>query len=215
LETVELVTTVMGGQGDAIADWQGKRVFVPNALPGERVRASLRPAAGGELAATEIEIVDPSPDRIGPARETCGGCTLQTWAAPAYRVFTADNVQPIEIRASDRPLLEQWLSGRGGRSLEIPDLSSLGLRFMGGRLLSTEAGPAGLLMYDNDHGARLVFYLRPVPKGRSPGLHERSEAGVETRFWFDGRYGYAVTGPAALPILGLATEAFRRAYAAT
>lgn len=92
-EKVELTTTAMGGQGDAIADWQGRRVFVPCALPGERVRARLRPAAGGELAATEIEIVVPSPDRIGPPRETCGGCALQNWAEPAYRAWKIDLVR--------------------------------------------------------------------------------------------------------------------------
>ena len=48
-DTVELTTTAMGGQGDALAEWQGKRVFVPSALPGERVRTRLLPAAGGDL----------------------------------------------------------------------------------------------------------------------------------------------------------------------
>jgi 23S rRNA (uracil1939-C5)-methyltransferase len=92
-EMVELVTNAMGGQGDAIADWQGKRVFVPHALPGERVRASLRPASGGDFAATDVEILEPSPDRIGPARETCGGCTLQGWAEAAYRAWKIDLVR--------------------------------------------------------------------------------------------------------------------------
>jgi anti-sigma factor RsiW len=136
-------------------------------------------------------------------------------AVAAYRVFTADAAQPVEMRASDRARLGQWLSGRLGRTLEIPDLSSLGLRFMGGRLLSTADGAAALLMYDNDRGARLVFYVRPVAGGRPPGPQERIEGGIATRFWFDGRYGYAVAGPAASPVLRPAAEAFQRAYAAT
>jgi anti-sigma factor RsiW len=136
-------------------------------------------------------------------------------AAAAYRVFTADAVQPVEMRASDRARLGQWLSGRVGRLLEIPDLSSLGLRFMGGRLLSTADGAAALLMYDNDRGVRLVFYVRPVSEGRPSGLHERIEDGIAMRFWFDGRYGYAIAGPAASPLLRPAAEAFQRAYTAT
>jgi anti-sigma factor RsiW len=136
-------------------------------------------------------------------------------ATAAYRVFTADAVQPVEMRASDRIRLGQWLSGRLGRTLEIPDLSSLGLRLMGGRLLSTAHGAAALLMYDNDRGARLVFYVRPVSAGRPSGLHERTEDGIATRFWFDSRYGYAVTGPAASPLLRPAAEAFQRAYTST
>ena len=81
---MELRTTVMGGQGDAVAEWQGKRVFVPFALPGERVRARLAPAAGGDLTATDVEILEASPDRRA-AVEVCGGCALQVWAEPAYR----------------------------------------------------------------------------------------------------------------------------------
>lgn len=93
---VEFVTTAMGGQGDALADWQGKRVFVPDALPGERVRASLHPAAAGDFIAAEIEILEPSPDRMGSppeTREVCGGCALRHWAEPAYRAWKTGLVQ--------------------------------------------------------------------------------------------------------------------------
>ena len=95
-DQVELAATAMGGQGDAIADWRGKRVFVPLALPGERVRARLRPAAGGDLAATEVEILTRAADRIAPACRhfgTCGGCALQHWAEPAYRNWKIDLVR--------------------------------------------------------------------------------------------------------------------------
>src|SRR5690242_2707804 len=95
-DEVELVTTAMGGQGDAVAEWRGKRVFVPFALPGERVRARLRAAAGGELAATDVEILEAAPDRITPACRhfgTCGGCALQHWAEPAYRAWKIDLVR--------------------------------------------------------------------------------------------------------------------------
>jgi len=95
-DKVELVAAAMGGQGDAIADWRGKRVFVPFALPGERVRARLRPAAGGDLAAGEIELFEAAPDRIAPACRhfgTCGGCALQHWAEPAYRAWKIDLVR--------------------------------------------------------------------------------------------------------------------------
>jgi 23S rRNA (uracil1939-C5)-methyltransferase len=106
-DTVELVTTAMGGKGDAVAAWQGKRVFVPFALPGERVRAALCPIAGGDLAATEIEVVAASPERISPACRhfgTCGGCALQHWAEAPYRGWKIDLVrQALRHRALDLP----------------------------------------------------------------------------------------------------------------
>src|SRR5262245_59296219 len=92
-EKVELVTTAMGGQGDAVAEWQGKRVFVPFALPGERVRARLQPAAGGDLTASEVEILESSPDRRALETALCGGCALQVWAEPAYRAWKIDVVR--------------------------------------------------------------------------------------------------------------------------
>lgn len=83
----------MGGQGDALAEWRGRRVFVPFALPGERVRARLQPAAGGDLSATDVEILDPSPDRRVPETKHCGGCALRIWAEPAYRGWKIDLVR--------------------------------------------------------------------------------------------------------------------------
>jgi 23S rRNA (uracil1939-C5)-methyltransferase len=92
-DKVELTTTAMGGQGDAVAEWQGKRVFVPFALPAERVRARLQPAAGGDLTASEVEILEPSPDRRAQETVHCGGCALQVWAEPAYRGWKIDLVR--------------------------------------------------------------------------------------------------------------------------
>jgi 23S rRNA (uracil1939-C5)-methyltransferase len=103
-ETVELTTTAMGGQGDALAEWQGKRVFVPSALPGERVRARLQPAAGGDLAAIDIEILEPSPERRALETALCGGCALQVWADPAYRRWKVDVVrQALRHRGLELP----------------------------------------------------------------------------------------------------------------
>ncbi|MBA4099684.1 MAG: class I SAM-dependent RNA methyltransferase [Rhodospirillum sp.] len=103
-DVVELTTTAMGGQGDALAEWQGKRVFVPSALPGERVRARLQPAAGGDLAASDVEILEPSPDRRALETALCGGCALQVWAEPAYRDWKVDMVrQALGHRGLDLP----------------------------------------------------------------------------------------------------------------
>jgi 23S rRNA (uracil1939-C5)-methyltransferase len=94
-QKVELAPTIMGGQGDAIAEWEGKRVFVPFALPGERVGAILQPRAGGDLAATHLDVLAESPDRFVPPCGhfgICGGCKLQHWAAAPYRVWKTELV---------------------------------------------------------------------------------------------------------------------------
>src|SRR5215813_5832235 len=106
-DTVELMTSSMGGQGDAIAEWRGKRVFVPLALPGERMRAVLRSAAGGDLVGIDVEILAASPERITPACRhfgSCGGCALQHWAEPSYREWKIRLLrQALRHRALDLP----------------------------------------------------------------------------------------------------------------
>jgi 23S rRNA (uracil1939-C5)-methyltransferase len=95
-QKIELAPTAMGGQGDAIAEWQGKRVFVPFALPGERVRAVLQPRAAGDLVASNLELLAESPDRFVPPCGhfgICGGCKLQHWAAAPYRAWKVDLVR--------------------------------------------------------------------------------------------------------------------------
>ena len=92
----ELEITGLGARGDGIATLNGRPVFVPFSLSGERVGVRLLPSrrgkrgkAGSPPRARITEIVTPSPDRIEPACPhfgACGGCALQHFdAAPAGR----------------------------------------------------------------------------------------------------------------------------------
>ena len=70
----------LGWRGDGLASLGGERVFVPGALPGERVR--IRPAGRRKdgLTAELMEILAPSPAReVAPCRHflRCGGCAAQ------------------------------------------------------------------------------------------------------------------------------------------
>lgn len=79
---LELETTAMAYGGDAIARHEHRLLFVPYALPNERVRVTLI-EEHKRWARTELqEILRPSPERItptcphfGPGR--CGGCQWQ------------------------------------------------------------------------------------------------------------------------------------------
>jgi 23S rRNA (uracil1939-C5)-methyltransferase len=86
--TVELTIEVLGAEGDGVATLpDGAKVFVPLALPGERVRASL--AGTGGRAVLE-EVLTPSPDRVAPVSPhfgACGGCSMQHLAMEPYRAW--------------------------------------------------------------------------------------------------------------------------------
>jgi 23S rRNA (uracil1939-C5)-methyltransferase len=76
---VELAIEQVGGEGDGVAPGP---VFVPFALPGERVLA-----AGGGDRRELVEVLVESPDRVEPPCPhffACGGCALQHWAHAPY-----------------------------------------------------------------------------------------------------------------------------------
>ncbi|MCO5144683.1 MAG: class I SAM-dependent RNA methyltransferase [Aquamicrobium sp.] len=73
----------LGGQGDGVADMENGPVFVPFALPGERVNVAL----GGKRADL-VSVLDASPLRVEPACRhftSCGGCAMQHLEDDAYR----------------------------------------------------------------------------------------------------------------------------------
>lgn len=68
--------------GDGLAREEGRVMFVPYVLPGERVRVQVARGERGWARATLLEILEPSPARVtprcphfGPGR--CGGCQWQ------------------------------------------------------------------------------------------------------------------------------------------
>ncbi|WP_417231369.1 class I SAM-dependent RNA methyltransferase [Brevundimonas sp.] len=81
----------LGGQGDGIADTPAGPVFVPLTLPGETVRVRVQ-----DGRASDIEIVEASPERIAPVSPhygECGGCSLQHWAAGPYLDWKREQVR--------------------------------------------------------------------------------------------------------------------------
>ncbi|NKN39639.1 class I SAM-dependent RNA methyltransferase [Agrobacterium sp. a22-2] len=81
----------LGAQGDGIVHGEDGPLFVGFALPGETVAIARVKNQG-----TIMSITVPSPDRVEPPCRhfgpdgkggTCGGCTLQHLAGPAYRDY--------------------------------------------------------------------------------------------------------------------------------
>ncbi|GAB4528393.1 MAG: class I SAM-dependent RNA methyltransferase [Amphiplicatus sp.] len=102
----ELVIDHLGARGDGMATAEGRSVFVPYTLPGERVRARI----AGERGAIE-EILTPSPHRVAaPCRHfgDCGGCALQHAARSFYLGWKRRRVLEVLERAGlkDAPVGE-------------------------------------------------------------------------------------------------------------
>lgn len=83
----------LGVQGDGVAQGPKGPLFVPFALPGERVRVALDP---GNQYAQLLAVLEASPDRIAPICPhfgICGGCALQHLEEGAYLAWKRDQVR--------------------------------------------------------------------------------------------------------------------------
>ncbi len=118
---------------------------------------------------------------------------LARHAAAAYQVFAPDVIHPVDMAESDR--LAAWLSNRMNMDFPVPELSQAGFRLVGGRLMVGDGRPAGMLMYENGQGRRIVLYVRnDLPAGDPTRMrHESTAAGVAV-YWRDAAAGFALAG---------------------
>ncbi|MCD6288867.1 MAG: 23S rRNA (uracil(1939)-C(5))-methyltransferase RlmD [Anaerolineae bacterium] len=82
MKSITLDLTNIAHGGEAFGRYEGKIVFVPYALPGERVRARIVDEHKRWARAGLLDVLSPSEDRIEPAcpyfgPEKCGGCQWQ------------------------------------------------------------------------------------------------------------------------------------------
>ncbi|SEG75529.1 23S rRNA (uracil(1939)-C(5))-methyltransferase RlmD [Paenibacillus sp. UNC499MF] len=92
----------IGHDGEGVGRVEGFTLFVPGALPGERVRLKVLKLKKQYGYAKLLEVLESSPDRVGapcPIYDKCGGCQLQhlDYAAQlkVKRQFVVDNLERI------------------------------------------------------------------------------------------------------------------------
>jgi anti-sigma factor RsiW len=135
-----------------------------------------------------------------PAAQS-GIAALAQEAAYTYGVYGPDQAHPVEFKAADRAQLVDWISSRLQRDIAVPDLSVSGYRFMGGRLVATPHGPAGLLMYDNGQGLRLAILVRPMTTDKNSRMSEHSSGAIQGYAWSDRGIGYSLVGATTSDVL--------------
>jgi len=126
---IEVEIARLGAQGDGIAEGPAGPLFVPFALPGERVRVEVD--ADGKHT-TLLEVLRPSPDRVAPVCPhfgVCGGCALQQMERHAYLTWKrelvvqalrarglevdVDPVRPVPLGSRRRAALSLGRNGQG------------------------------------------------------------------------------------------------------
>jgi len=102
---VEILIERMGAGGDGIAPGP---IYVPQALPGERLHVEINGKRGDGALATIHEILNPSLDRIAPAcahfPEGCAGAGRMG----SGLAFTRRAVRPFWISLPARCCIRAW-----------------------------------------------------------------------------------------------------------
>ena len=100
---VELTDLAYGG--DAVGRYEGRVLFVPGGIPGERVRVEIVEERRGHARASLIEILRPAPERVESAYPllTDSGCQWQHISYPAQLTWKAHIVRQLLVRIGKQP----------------------------------------------------------------------------------------------------------------
>jgi anti-sigma factor RsiW len=120
--------------------------------------------------------------------------SLTADAIEAHKLYVVEVRHPVEVPGNERAHMTAWLSKRLGYAQRIPDLQSIGLTLVGGRLLPGPTGAAALYMYEGASGERFTLYCAKATEPES-ALRFKAARQFAAFTWVDGKVGYVVSGP--------------------
>lgn len=99
-DEIELAVESLGAAGDGVASTLEGRIYLPDALPGERwrVRLAERLPEGWRAEPLACLVPQPRAEPVCPHFGRCGGCRLQHLPRAAYADFKRDRI----VRALER-----------------------------------------------------------------------------------------------------------------
>lgn len=120
-----------------------------------------------------------------------------TQIADYHGVYEAQNRHLVEVGADEADHIETWLGNTVGAQFSIPDLTSHGLTFEGGRLVVAAGKPVAQLMYRTADGTVVALCLQKSDKDPKvpPTFNERSINGFDFVSWSSDGADYVVIGP--------------------
>lgn len=113
---LELELTDLAYGGDAVGRFEGRAIFVPGGIPGERVRVRLVSERKNFARATMVEVLQASPDRVAPLYPDLGESGGFQWQHIAY---------PAQLRWKTH--IVRQLMQRVGRFADAPVRPMIGM----------------------------------------------------------------------------------------
>jgi anti-sigma factor RsiW len=119
-------------------------------------------------------------------------------AVTAHALYVKENRHAVEVAASDKEHLVNWLSNRVTQPIMPPDLSAEGFTLVGGRLLPptelTDTGPAAQLMYENAASERVTVYITAALPDRKDAYEFTNRAALDAFYWANDKITCTVVG---------------------
>jgi anti-sigma factor RsiW len=116
-------------------------------------------------------------------------------ALDAYKLYTVEVRHPVEVPGDQRPHLVEWLSKRVGSPLRAPELGTMGLKLVGGRLLPGPTGASAFFMYESPSGERFTLYCGRTSDQETALRYTRGNQNA-AYYWVDRNLAYVLSGPA-------------------
>ena len=114
-------------------------------------------------------------------------------AVSAHRVYAVEVLHPVEVFADQQAHLVKWLSKRLGHDIRTPDLTPLGFKLVGGRLLPAAGGePAAHFLYEDQTGRRVTVYISLYESGQETAFRYQEMQGIGAFVWLEPNMGYAI-----------------------
>jgi anti-sigma factor RsiW len=189
------------GLRDAFAAYATARPSDHQLITGQRVTAKrAAPRRAMAAAAALVFVLGGLAGHFGPmlfekAPAVTAMDALPREARNAYLIYASEVRHPVEVFADQEAHLARWLGKRLAiDDLKIPDLTAIGFKLVGGRLLPVTDKPGALFMYEDETGRRVTVLVARNEENRTTSFRFAAANGVETFYWIDGDLGYAVTG---------------------
>jgi anti-sigma factor RsiW len=113
----------------------------------------------------------------------------------SHKLFIAEVRHAVEVGADEEDHLVSWLSKRLEAPLKAPDLSSEGLKLLGGRMLPVEGEAGAQLMYEDASGDRYTLFVTRTEGARPTAFRFEEWGSIGCFYWIDQDLGYALNGP--------------------
>lgn len=156
-----------------------------------------RPRAAAVAAAVLFTALGWSGSRLSQWMQETSVPEMVESAALAHDIFADDRLRPVELPASKAGEMTTWFSAHLGERMQIPDLADVGLKLVGGRLLSSDDGPLVQLLYEDGKGRRLTLYLSTQETEEDDPLEVVRLDDVNAGYWQEGDILYAIVAKTA------------------